>query len=299
MFHFYDVSILPFIKLKCFYSQYYNTVKKEEQHQNQMSTAPATNFDGIHVSKGFVHGLQGQVLKLEQMQQSLFRQLEHANKLASEYHAAAVEWQQKYETTLRDLDEMRHAFERETMLRIAHEHDITYLERILAEKIAMSRSPSPSPARVHCDSEPVSPVSISSSSPGTPMCDLPRCVRMQDVAFNRSARHREYCKEQQQQQQQRIEEDTAIPFDENDERIVMRDGKKFKQTVQYGFGNMPWYEEKEMTTSDDSEDSDDSDAIEYHYQDEDDGIDWEQRERDDWTESIRAESRASSEERDN
>jgi len=223
-----------------------------------MSTAPATNFDGIHVSKGFVHGLQGQVLKLEQMQQSLFRQLEHANKLASEYHAAAVDWQQKYETTFRDLDEMRHAFERETMLRIAHEHDITYLERILAEKVAMSPSSSSSPSRAHSESEPMSPVSISSpSSPGTPMCDLPRCARMQDVISTLSFHDREYCKEQQQQH---IEEDTAIPFDENDERIVMRDGKKFKQTVQYGFGNMPWYEEKEMTTSDEGSDSEDSES---------------------------------------
>jgi hypothetical protein len=59
---------------------------------------------------------------------------------------------------------------------------------------------------------------------------------------------------------------------------------------------MPWYDEKEMTTSED-EDSDDG---EYH-EDEDDGIDWLQRERDDWTASIRARARAraSSEERDN
>jgi hypothetical protein len=41
------------------------------------------NFDGVYVSKGFVRGLQGQVLRLEQNQQSLIQQLEHANRLAA------------------------------------------------------------------------------------------------------------------------------------------------------------------------------------------------------------------------
>jgi hypothetical protein len=116
-----------------------------------MSTPNATNanFDGIHVSKGFVRGLQGQVLKLEQVQQSLIRQLEHANKLASEYYAAAVDWQHKHDTAL---------------------HEMAHLEQLLAEQIEMStsRSPSPSPAhRPHRNREdslpphePMSPVSI-------------------------------------------------------------------------------------------------------------------------------------------
>jgi len=253
------------------------------------------NFDGIHVSKGFVRGLQGQVLKLEQNQQSLIRQLEHANRLASEYHAAAVAWQHKYDTTLHEMDEMRQAFERETQLRLAHEHDITYLERILAEKIAMSPSPSPSPIHSRCNSEsssePMSPVSI----PSSPRKATTKIHGPTTTPTTTTTTHdREHTKKQL-----RIEEDTAIPFDENDERVVMRDGKKIKQSVCYGFGGMPWYDEKEMTTSED-EDSDDSDIddAEYH-EDEDDGIDWLQRERDDWTASIRARAWASSEERDN
>ena len=72
-----------------------------------------TNFDGIHVSKGFVRGLQGQVLKLEQVQQSLIRQLEHANNLASEYHAAAVAWQHKHDTELHEMEKTKQAFENE------------------------------------------------------------------------------------------------------------------------------------------------------------------------------------------
>jgi hypothetical protein len=141
-----------------------------------------TNFDGIHVSKGFVRGLQGQVLKLEQVQQSLIRQLEHANNLASEYHAAAVAWQHKHDTELHEMEKTKQAFEnertqwnsslnhvvdlyeREKKLRLEREHEMTHLEQLLAEKIEMSPSPTHCPHRNREDSlpphEPVSPVSI-------------------------------------------------------------------------------------------------------------------------------------------
>jgi hypothetical protein len=157
-----------------------------------MSTPNATNanFDGIHVSKGFVRGLQGQVLKLEQVQQSLIQQLEHANKLASEYYAAAVDWQHKHDTALHEMEKTKQAlghertqwnsslnhvvdlYEREKKLRLEREHEMTHLEQLLAEQIEMStsRSPSPSPSPVHRPHrnreyslpphEPMSPVSI-------------------------------------------------------------------------------------------------------------------------------------------
>ena len=135
---------------------------------NAANTTNATNatFDGIHVSKGFVRGLQGQVLRLEQILQSLIQQLEHANKLASEYHAAAVSWQHKYDDVLHEMNETRHAAERETLLRINREHEISHLKHLLQEQLAFSsNSPSPSPDHPHhhhpC--EPMSPVSISSS----------------------------------------------------------------------------------------------------------------------------------------
>ena len=126
-------------------------------------TTPTTNFDGIHVSKGFVRGLQGQVLKLEQTQQSLIRQLEHANKLASEYHATAVAWQQKHDTTLHEMEKMKQAFEnerkqwtsylnevvdlyeREKTIRISREHEMAHLEQLLADQTEMPTSRSPSP----------------------------------------------------------------------------------------------------------------------------------------------------------
>jgi len=246
-----------------------------------MSTPTNTqnNFDGIHVSKGFVRGLQGQVLKLEQNQQSLIRQLEHANKLASEYHATAVAWQHKHGIALHEMEKTKQAFdhermqwtsslnqvvelyEREKKLRLDREHEMTHLEQLLAEQIEMSPSPTHHPHRKREDSlpphEPMSPVSVSSSSsPRTPMCDLPR---MKNVTSTQSARN---C-EEYIQKQLLIEADTAIPFDENGERIIMRDGKKIKQSVCYGFGGMPWYDEKEMTTSED-EDSEDSALNEFY-----------------------------------
>lgn len=131
------------------------------------------NFDGIHVSKGFVRVLQGQVLKLEQNQQSLIRQLEHANKLASEYYAAAVDWQHKHDTALHEMEKTKQALERETLLRISREHELEHFKNLLQEQLAYSsNSRSPSPAHrphrnkeYHYPNEPMSPVSVASLSP--------------------------------------------------------------------------------------------------------------------------------------
>ena len=180
---------------------------------HKTNTTP-TNFDGIHVSKGFVRGLQGQVLKLEQNQQLFIQQLEHANRLATEYHASAVSWQQKYDAALHEKDEMLLAFQ--------------------AERIQWSETISPDHPHRDAPCEAMSPVSIPSSSPRKP----PTAI---------SAHDREYI-----QHQLLIDQDPT-PFDEDDERVVVRDGKRFKQWMQYGFGNVPCYGEREMTMSENEE----------------------------------------------
>ena len=162
-----------------------------------MSSPTATNFDGIRVSKGFVHGLQGQVLKLEQTQQSLIQQLEHANKLVSDYHTNAATYKQQYEAAMQKINEMDRMYEddaeqwdvtsnqlvdiyeKEKNIRLSYERDIIFLkpllkpllEQIFAQQFEMSRSPSPD--RTHRDDiesphnplprEPMSPVSIPST----------------------------------------------------------------------------------------------------------------------------------------
>lgn len=51
------------------------------------------------------------------------------------------------------------------------------------------------------------------------------------------------------EKQMRIsEEEPSIPYDENDERIIYRDGKKYKQWFQIGFGSDIWYDEREFTS---------------------------------------------------
>jgi hypothetical protein len=136
------------------------------------ATTSANNFDGIHVSKGFVRGLQGQVLKLEQIQQSLIQQLEHANKLATDYHATAVMYQQSYDQSLHEMDEVKQALERETLLRKSRESELEHFKSLLQEQLGLSsNSRSPSPYHNHNhnynynhDQDPMSPVSVASPS---------------------------------------------------------------------------------------------------------------------------------------
>jgi hypothetical protein len=227
-----------------------------------MSTTNTANtantiFDGIHVSKGFVRGLQGQVLKLEQVQQSLIRQLEHANKLASEYHANSILYRRNYNQALHEIDEMKQKLEIETMLRINREQDLEHLKTLMQEQLTFtsnsgssSPSPSPSPYHPHRDDiesldhprEPMSPVSI----PSTPRKSTAAATATA-TATTLSAHDHECIKKQLL-----IEADTT-PFNENDERVVMRDGKRMKQWVQFGFGNTPLYGEREMTMSENEE----------------------------------------------
>jgi hypothetical protein len=163
-----------FLVLK--YSKQTSKAKQNKQAMSTNSNTTPTNFDGIHVSKGFVRGLQGQVLKLEQVQQSLIQQLEHANNHASEYHAAAVAWQHKYDNALHEMNEIKQALERETLLRMSREQELEHFKNLLQEQLTFHSnssssssssshpSLSPHPAHPHhhvC--EPMSPVSIPSS----------------------------------------------------------------------------------------------------------------------------------------
>ena len=158
-----------------------------------------TNFDGIHVSKGFVRGLQGQVLKLEQVQQSLIQQLEYANRLATEYHATAVAWQQKYDAALHEMNETNQALERETLLRMNRERELEHFKNLLQEQLTFrsnssssssssSSSPHPSlsphPAHPHHHArEPITPVSIPSSPrSNSPSSESSRSSRTTDCS---------------------------------------------------------------------------------------------------------------------
>ena len=81
------------------------------QSQRNVSSS---GFEGVKVSKGFVRGLQGQVFKLEQNQQDMITQLEHANALVAEFHETSVMYQRKYDEALRQMEEMRceHGYEK-------------------------------------------------------------------------------------------------------------------------------------------------------------------------------------------
>lgn len=158
-----------------------STITNTPNTSNTPNT-PNTNFDGIHVSKGFVRGLQGQVLKLEQVQQSFIRQLEHANRLATEYHAAGVAWQDKYDAMLHEMNETKQALERETLLRMNRERELEHFKNLLQEQLTFrsnssSSSPHPSlsphpahPHHHHHAHEPITPVSVPSSPRSNSPC---------------------------------------------------------------------------------------------------------------------------------
>jgi len=294
--------------------QYSESQTTRTQQQQMSATNTQTNFDGIHVSKGFVRGLQGQVLKLEQTQQSLIRQLEHANKLASEYHANAVSWQHKHDAAMHKMSETRHAleaenaqwnsasnqimgmYERERKHRLALEHEMCemrdafereillhadrerelirfqqhlegHLEKALSSNLVSSSpspSRSPSPDHPHRDDigecprhprEPMSPVSIPSPS------SSPR-----EVTIAKSTQPRDQSRDHPRDQDEY----------ERDPVAYWRNEYPKWQSI---------YGEEEKTKK--NQEGGDSDIE----SDESDDIDWEQRERDDWTESIRSRAR--------
>jgi hypothetical protein len=164
------------------------------QHRESASGAAsaASGFDGVKVSRGFVRGLQGQVFKLEQTQQSLITQLEHANALATEFHETSVMYHRKYEEALRQIEEMRreHGHEKAILnynLEAANEEmererernqhrseQIAILEQQLANQCDMTQTLQSQATTIaeitYVDShEELSPVSVSIPSPRTPM----------------------------------------------------------------------------------------------------------------------------------
>lgn len=156
-----------------------------------MSSTPQNHFDRANVSIGFVWSLQDSVLRLEQNQQHLITQLEHANALATEFHETTAIYRGKYDEALREMEILRRKHEMDTQLlsqkieyaeqdaqseraiRQIHEQQIVLLERQIAQQVnyaAISQA-----TTIHgnedCsydqypDHEILSPVSVASPSP--------------------------------------------------------------------------------------------------------------------------------------
>ena len=163
--------------------------------RSEASAASASEFEGVKVSRGFVRGLQGQVFKLEQTQQSLITQLEHANALATEFHETSVMYHRKYEEALQQMEEMRreHGYEkaimnynleaaneeaaRERELNQVHSEQIAMLEQELTNQCDIAQMQQSWATTIIMDAdmdlggsrEELSPVSVSFPSPRTPM----------------------------------------------------------------------------------------------------------------------------------
>jgi hypothetical protein len=132
------------------------------------------------------------VFKLEQTQQSLITQLEHANALATEFHETSVMYHRKYEEALRQIEEMRREnghekaifnynleaaneeMERERERNHHQSEQIATLEQQLANQCDMTQTLQSQATTIaeitYVDSrEELSPVSVSIPSPRTPM----------------------------------------------------------------------------------------------------------------------------------
>jgi hypothetical protein len=157
-----------------------------------------------------VRGLQSQILKLEENQQSMIAQLEHANALVAEFHETSIMYQRKYDEVLHQMEEMRceHGYEkailtynleaaneeaeRQRELNEEHSQQIILLEHELDEQRNMTQ-----PIQRIQDQatliagmtdmeldimgyhEELSPVSISSPTPRTPMTPMTPRARTQ------------------------------------------------------------------------------------------------------------------------
>ena len=172
----------------------------QQKVSSSSSSSSSSVFEGVKVSVGFVRGLQGQVFKLEQTQQDLISQLEHANALATEFHETSIMYQRKYDEVLRQMEEMKreHGYEkailaynleaaneeaeRQRELNQENSQQIMLLERELAKQGNMTQ-PIPTiqdqaaliagmtdmELAIMGYHEELSPISISSPSPRTPM----------------------------------------------------------------------------------------------------------------------------------
>ena len=86
--------------------------------QNISSSSSSSGFEAVKVSVGFVRGLQGQVFKLEQIQQNLITQLDHANALVTEFHETSMLYMRKYDEVLHQMEEMKreHGYEKAILM---------------------------------------------------------------------------------------------------------------------------------------------------------------------------------------
>jgi hypothetical protein len=121
--------------------------------KNMSESGPGSEFDGVNVSKGFIRGLQKQIIKLEQNQQDLITQIEHANALAMEFHETSVIYHKKYDQVLYEMEELKRKHEEEITILFekiecanqetlnerainqVHSEQISLLEMQLAEQI--------------------------------------------------------------------------------------------------------------------------------------------------------------------
>jgi hypothetical protein len=111
--------------------------------------------------------------------------------------------------------------------------------------------------------QPMSPVSIPS-----PRKSATTATTATTAAATKtlSVRDREYI------EKQLLIEADKTPFDRNNERIVMRDGKRMLQWVEeYGFTDAVLYDERELTTSEceDEDEDEDEDQNQEYYEGED------------------------------
>jgi hypothetical protein len=169
-----------------------------QQNMSSSSSSSSSGFEAVKVSVGFVRGLQGQVFKLEQIQQNLITQLDHANALVTEFHETSMLYMRKYDEVLHQMEEMKreHGYEKAILtynleaaneeaecqreLNQEHSHQIILLQHELDEQRNMTQTfqtiqTIQSQATTIADMtdmeyhEELSPVSISSPTPRTPM----------------------------------------------------------------------------------------------------------------------------------
>jgi hypothetical protein len=153
------------------------------------SQPPQNHFDRANVSIGFVWSLQDSVLRLEQNQQHLITQLDHANAISAEFYEKSVLYHRKYDEALREMEEQRRKHEMDTQLlsqkiehskqdtqteraiRQIHEEQIRLLERQIAHQVTYAAISQATTIHENEDStydldrEILSPVSVASPSP--------------------------------------------------------------------------------------------------------------------------------------
>ena len=168
----------------------------QQNVSSSSSSSSSSVFEGVKVSVGFVRGLQSQIYKLEQTQQDLISQLEHANALATEFHETIITYQRKYDEVLRQMEEMRreHGYEKAILaynLEAANEEverqrelnqeqgNMTQTIPTIQDQSTLIAGMTDMELAIMGYHEELSPVSISSPSPRTPRTPMTPRARTQ------------------------------------------------------------------------------------------------------------------------